>query len=295
MSKKKSSKGKIKKEMRKQEEIKKQRSPFAKFYDKMFPPKDGVYTLENNKKHHRIMLSIVAVIVIIIGICVFLLSSNAKEIDENTLTLPKIYFTSGQNENAIKALEEQGFTNITYDEEQGITAHGSKEMVQTYKNSYKEKFLDKALETASKDWSETELGISSIEVSDDCSEVTIYTFTNEVNSQIFNTFLDDDELYDALRYIAIWNGMNNTRQEVHYIFKYVMDGEQYYEAYAKTTDDIVSQIEAEETQKAMDAANENKAANAEGSNNSEEEQVDGQDNIQNDKTEEQNLGESEEQ
>ena len=270
MSKKKDSKGKIKKEMRKQEEIMRSRSIFAKLYDKMFPPKDGIYTLERNKKSHRIMISIIAVLVIIIGICIFLLSSNAKEVDENTLNLPKIYFTTGQKDNAIKALEEQGFTDITYDEENGITAHGTHEMVQSYKNSYKEKFLNKALETINKDWSATELGISSIEVSDDCSTVTIYTFTNEVNSQIFNTFLDDDDLYEALRYVTIWNDMNNTKQDVHYVFKYVMDNEQYYETDAKTVDDIVSQIEADETQKAMDAANENKNANTQNSNQGDE-------------------------
>lgn len=253
----------------------------AKVFDKFFPARaDMPYTHEQNRHHAMIVRTFAVIIVCILGFCGWRIYDFYSYKTSSELIIPSTTYTPAQKETVKSDIEKQGFQNITQDDE-GTHAYGTPKMVQAYKDSYKEKVVDPAIEKLNKVKDNSDVkNLDSIYVSKDYKSISINTGLFVATSTDFNKILTySSEIEKAINSVVSWNIMNGT-PKTHFSFWHVIatndnanennnasnigiDSKEFYSCEATSCSDIISQLEKKE----HDEADKNKNNSNENNSN----------------------------
>lgn len=117
-------------------------------------------------------------------------------------------FASGQEQNVIDDFESQGFHDVTNEDGLGIIAYGTEEMANQYKETFGRKYLDQATETLS--GTHDDIGIVSFNHSEQWDLISISTYTNEADVDLFQFMLtEDQDVSNALDEWIAWGVITN--------------------------------------------------------------------------------------
>lgn len=245
--------------------------PLAKIYDKLLP---GDYTMSQDRNHALCIFIIIAVILGLVTTITWFNLEKEKYSVSDTLLIPEASYVMSQEQTVANMLDGYGFKNITMTED-GISAHGTPEMVKAYEDSYYDKNIAPLAEMlANSDFAE--LGVDFVDVSDDCKTMIIATafdYTNapdELKQIIVGT--DIDKLIQGY---AVWCRMINEGEPMTIKFLSAFDisegydETEYYTSTRTNGDSIIADMEAalQERAKAeaqgdeQNAKNENDAEN----------------------------------
>lgn len=180
----------------------------------------------------------------------------------DSIIVPETTFTTTQVDTVIGNLEEQGFRDVKYVDGTGVVGYGTPEMVDAYKESYKEKSFDPArdeLATAQLQ----DYGIEEAVLSSDWKELTLYTYTNDDDSALISYMLTtDSEVEDLVNTFATWCKMYYDGEELTIEFICLEDGQTYLSRKIATVSELISTLESEENEKAQTDAEKSDDANA---------------------------------
>lgn len=228
------------------------KKPFlARVYDKVLP---GEYTYKQDVMHMTILFFALVIIVACV-FSVFWFSNEAeKKSIESSLTIPASGFLTSQQSTVVETLTNYGFKNISQDSDGNILAYGTSEMVQAYKQSYKDRSVaqaDKLIEEG--DYGSN--GIVEIEYSADARTLTITTTTEvTANSETFSNSIDNEEMNTIISIYSTWCGMRNNGELMTTKFVYgltasdMVEGEVYYTTTASSGSKMVAELEAAEAE-----------------------------------------------
>lgn len=229
--------------------------PFlARLYDKMNP---GDYTMKQDF-HHVLFLFSFIVIVLVLLCAIWIGNTNNYEKErEAQLVIPSMTFVKGQETNIYDMLDGYGFKDIQLSENGDIIAYGTNDMVQAYKDSYKEKNVNAVIDSFAED--RTEQGIESIELSDDAKTLTVRTYRNLAqNTEDFATFVKNSDINDIVFVLSTWCGLRNDGEAMTTVFKNVFDttegtdGTIYYTSTRPNGDQMLADMEKAASEAAQD-------------------------------------------
>lgn len=177
---------------------------YAKTWNWFLP---GTYSQENATKHLGIILGIILLVLFLIGIILynFFIGPHAGN---SKIIVADGVFASGQETNVIEDFESQGFHDVSYENGLGVVAYGTNDMAAQYREAFGEKYLDKATETLK--GTHNEIGIVTFSHSEDWKTITISTYTNDVDVDLFQFMLTSDpDVSNALEEWIAWGVIQN--------------------------------------------------------------------------------------
>lgn len=244
-----------------------QRRPlFARLYSWVIP---GDYTAKQDRYHVIAVSCVVAVLVGLVAFSGWRWSDYLGYQVSDSIIVPETTFTTTQVDTVIGNLEEQGFRDVQYVDGTGVVGYGTPEMVDAYKESYKEKSFDPArdeLATAQLQ----DYGIEEAVLSSDWKELTLYTYTNDDDSALISYMLTtDSEVEDLVNTFATWCKMYYDGEELTIEFIGLEDGQTYLSRKIATVSELISTLESEENEKAQTDAEKSDDANTNASDDGE--------------------------
>ena len=117
------------------------RPMFARLFNWVLP---GDYSPQDDRRHVVIVSVVIIALVGLLAGSAFKWSSYISYQTSDMILIPSTSFIETQTDSVTEELEKQGFKNIEKDESGNIIGHGTPEMVDAYKESYKEKSFDPA-------------------------------------------------------------------------------------------------------------------------------------------------------
>lgn len=217
----------------------------ARLYDKMNP---GDYTIRQDFHHSLFLFAFIVIIVVCIGAIWIGNDLKSEHEHESTLTIPATSFISGQESTIVDMLDGYGFIDTYLDENGNIVTFGTAEMVQAYKDSYKEKNVDSIISSFSDD--RADLGVESISLSDDAKTLTIKTYRDlSASAEDMSALMTTDEMNKMISVLSNWCGLRNGGAALTTMFVNVFDttdgtgGTQYWSSTRPNGDQMVADLE----------------------------------------------------
>lgn len=234
--------------------------PFlARLYDKMNP---GDYTMKQDFHHVLFLFSFIVIVVVLVCLIWTGTTRNYEKERESQLVIPSTAFVKGQETVIYDMLDGYGFKDIQIGRNGEIIAYGTADMVQAYKDSYKEKNVDKLIASLGDD--RTEYGIESIALADDARTLTIRTYRDlSQNTDDFSEFIEKGDVNKLISTFSTWCGLRNNGEDMTTVFVNVFDtsddtnGTQYYSSTRPNGDQMLADMEKEKEEAASTTESEN--------------------------------------
>lgn len=249
---------------------------FARIYSWVVP---GDYTARQDRHHVIVVSCVLAVLVGLVAFSGWRWSDYLGYQVSDSIIVPETTFTTTQVDTVVDNLEEQGFRDVQYVDGTGVVGYGTPEMVDAYKESYKEKSFDPARdELASAQLQD--YGIEEAVLSNDWKKLTLYTYTNDDDSALISYMLTTDtEVEDLINTFATWCKMYYDGEELTLEFVGLEDGQTYLSRKIATVSELISTLESEENEKAQTDAEKSEDANSNSSDDTSDGEADsGNDN-----------------
>lgn len=177
---------------------------YAKVWNWFLP---GTYDGSDAGRVRGIVAGVIVVAVLLIGFTAYNLF-QARVLRNEAIVVADGVFASGQEQNIIEDFESQGFHDVAYEEGLGVVAHGTADMVEQYRESFGSQYLDEATETLS--GAHDGIGIVSFIHSEDWGTISITTYTNDVDVDLFQYMLTSEpDVTNALDEWIAWGVMRN--------------------------------------------------------------------------------------
>lgn len=247
-------------------EKRKKKPLFAGLWDAMNPKRADSYTFEQDMRHSALMFCLIMLLVCIVGWTGWAAWGHYSMMHEAKLLVPAASFTSDQADSVKKDLTDQGFTDVSYVEGTGVYAYGSSSMVTQYKDSFKEKVFQKALDGVKSSY--IEYGILKLELSEDDTSLKVTTLTDSKESGVISYMIQNNGVQTIIDSAAQWCAMNGDGKKLHVSFVTVDDDgneHEYLSDDVESASRLVSNLEKAESDAANNTntnGNEGMAANA---------------------------------
>lgn len=231
---------------------------FAGLWDAMNPKRADSYTFEQDLRHSALMFCLLMLLVCIIGWTGWTAWGHYSKMHEAKILVPAASFTSDQADSVKKDLTDQGFTDVSYVEGTGVYAYGSTSMVDQYRESFKEKVFQKALDGVKLSY--IEYGILKLELSDDDTSLKITTLTDSKDSGVISYMTQNNGVQTIIDSAAQWCAMNGDGKKLHVSFVTVDDSgteHEYLSDDVESASRLVSNLEKAESDSAGEDANAN--------------------------------------
>ena len=223
------------------------RKPFlARFYDKLKP---GEYTKKQDFRHVLVIFSVILVLCGVGGTAFYIWSNNEAYKVSAELVIPSAAYTTGQESNVVDTLESNGFTNIYEDEDGNFHAFGTPTRVQNYKNAYYQRTMKTVEEDLSNDYSS--FGVALVSINSDWSTLTIDTIYDEMEASTITYIFQSTDLNNLVRVFAVWRQINSGGEKMELVIR-AADGTILIDEEINSADEIVSRMQAEETEETDD-------------------------------------------
>lgn len=239
------------------------RPMFARLFNWVLP---GDYSPQDDRRHVIIVSVVLIALVGLLAGSAFKWSSYISYQTSDMILIPSTSFIETQTDSVTEELEKQGFKDIEKDESGNIIGYGTPEMVDAYKQSYKEKNFDDVRDAiVSSDFST--YGIERMELSSDWKTLTLTTYTNDDSSALIDYMLTSNSaVQDYVNELATWCQLYYDGQELTISFVSV-DDKSYLTREIKSVSELVSSLEAEENE--QNQADSEKQSDDDSSNESE--------------------------
>lgn len=209
----------------------------------------------SNNLSWQIKSSILIVLLLVIMLPVSITLVNAysfyKTMSASELFIPSISYIGADENKIAQELTTQGFINLRISED-GIRVTGSEEMVKKYRNSFRELRIQDSINKLQEDYSA--YNISSIKNYSDYTGVTIKTLTDEVTSASLSQMLVLTPPGEIIDNLCVWTGIANGNNTLKCVFMNP-SGKIILAKDIVSYNDLISQVEADETEKAKQQAN----------------------------------------
>lgn len=166
----------------------------------------GTYSQENARTHLGIVLGIIFVILALLGVIAWNLFGPSSF--TTRVVVADGVFASGQEANVIEDFESQGFQEVAYESGLGVVAYGTDEMARQYREAFGSKYVDDATETLK--GTHDAIGIVAFNHSEQWDVISVSTYTNEVDVELFQFMLTTDaDITNALEEWIAWGVIQN--------------------------------------------------------------------------------------
>lgn len=198
-----------------------------------------------------ILIVLLLVIMLPVSITLVNVYSFYKTMSASELFIPSISYKGADENKIAQELTTQGFINLRISED-GIRVTGSEEMVKKYRNSFRELRIQDSINKLQEDYSA--YNISSIKNYSDYTGVTIKTLTDEVTSASLSQMLVLTPPGEIIDNLCVWTGIANGNNTLKCVFMNP-SGKIILAKDIVSYNDLISQVEADETEKAKQQAN----------------------------------------
>ena len=229
--------------LRQDSQIKEFRKPsLVRLYDRLFP---GEYTRKQDLNHIVIMLAVICLIVGGIAIVIHLNTKKEESSVAASITIPSTSFVPGQEDNVVSTMAGYGFKDITRDEEGNYICYGTEEMVQAYKDSYRDDILAPVKESMLD--SHRSYGIEAISLSADGRILTIKTTEDLTKMSTLANYAFANQEIDRIIYVCSnWCQIANDGEKLTLNLEFVGESEPYYTCTPMNGGAVVAELEAAE-------------------------------------------------
>ena len=231
---------------------------FVRLYDKLFP---GEYTRKQDLKHMIGVFIVILIVMAAIAFTFYNITEREKQAVSTKILIPATSFVDGQEKNVVGMLEGYGFRNIDVDENGNIIAYGTPQMVEDYKNSYKEDILEPVKKTMLEDLSA--YGILAISVTDDGKTLTIKTMDDfaATDSIMMRAVVGNDKVNRIIYVCSNWCQLRNDGERMTVNMELAGSTDPYYTSTPLNGDAMIAEIEAKE--RAESSTNKNESSEGE--------------------------------
>ena len=229
--------------LRQDSQIKEFRKPsLVRLYDRLFP---GEYTRKQDLNHIVIMLAVICLIVGGIAMVIHLNTKKEESSVAASITIPSTSFVPGQEDNVVSTMAGYGFKDITRDEEGNYICYGTEEMVQAYKDSYRDDILAPVKKSMLD--SHRSYGIEAISLSADGRILTIKTTEDLTKMSTLANYAFANQEIDRIIYVCSnWCQIANDGEKLTLNLEFVGESEPYYTCTPMNGGAVVAELEAAE-------------------------------------------------
>lgn len=246
------------------------RPMFARLFNWVLP---GDYSPQDDKRHVIIVSVLIIALVGLLASSAFKWSSYISYQTSDMILIPSTSFIETQTDSVTEELEKQGFKDIEKDESGNIIGHGTPEMVDAYKQSYKEKNFDDVRDAiVSSDFSA--YGIERMELSSDWKTLTLTTYTDDNSSALIDYMLTSNSaVQEYVNELATWCQLYYDGQELTISFVSVED-KAYLTREIRSVSELISSLEADENEKSQIDSEKQPEGDSSNTNESDDESAD---------------------
>ena len=240
----------------------------VRIYDKLIP---GEYTRKQDLKHMIFLFVIILIVIGAIAFAFYNVTEREKQSVSTQLLIPATSFVEGQEKNVVDMLEGYGFKNITTDNNGNIIGYGTPQMVEDYKNSYKNDVLGPVKKTMLEDL--TSYGILAISLTDDGKILTIKTAdgASADDSIVMRSTVANDKVNKIIYVCSNWCQIRNDGERMVVNLEQAGSDEPYYTSTPVNGEAMVAEIEAKERKEVSESIDEKTDEEVEANNVNENE------------------------
>lgn len=177
---------------------------YAKVWNWFMP---GTYRASDERRNATVVIGICVVAAALIGLIAYNLVLRPVAGNAKIVVADGVYAT-GQESNIIENFESQGFHDVAVEDGLGVVAYGTPEMVAQYRESFGSQYLDEATEVLGAQYED--VGIAAVSHSEGWDTISITTYTNEVDVDLFQFILTkNQDVTNALEEWIAWGTMQN--------------------------------------------------------------------------------------
>ena len=214
----------------------------VRLYDRLLP---GEYTRKQDLNH---IIIILAIICLIVGGIAFVIHLNVQKEETSvsaSIVIPATSFVPGQEDNVVSTMAGYGFKEITKDEEGNYICYGTEEMVQAYKDSYRNDILAPVKTSMLND--HRAYCIEAISLSEDAKTLTIKTTEDLTEVSTLANYAFANQEIDRIIYVCSnWCQIANDGEKMTLNLEFVGESEPYYTCTPMNGGAVVAEIEASE-------------------------------------------------
>ena len=162
-----------------------------------------------------------------------------------SIVIPATSFVPGQEDNVVSTMAGYGFKEITKDEEGNYICYGTEEMVQAYKDSYRNDILAPVKTSMLND--HRAYCIEAISLSEDAKTLTIKTTEDLTEVSTLANYAFANQEIDRIIYVCSnWCQIANDGEKMTLNLEFVGESEPYYTCTPMNGGAVVAEIEASE-------------------------------------------------